>query len=368
MLLRRTVVVKAGRGRGGVIARIVRLAARMSSMSVVTRRPRTALAMMAGLLDSALPDGRRDRLAEVADVIDWDPLESLTDDRAAEVLRDAEVLVGHWGCPTLNADVLELAPELRMFAYAAGTVKWQVTDAVWDRGLLVTSAAAANAVPVAEYTLAAILFANKGVFSFAALERDRQSLVPLPFERFGSVGRRVGLVGASHVGRLVIDLLAGHEMDVAVADPFLSDAEAARLGVRRMELDDLCAWCDVLSLHAPDIPETKHMIGAEQLALLQDGVTMINTARGALVDPDALIAELSTGRLAAVLDVTEPEPLPSDSVLRGLPNVVLTPHVAGAVGSELVRLADLAIDEIARYAGGEPPRYPVRREDLDRIA
>ncbi len=332
------------------------------------RRPPTVLAMSEGLLGAAFPDGRLDRLREVADLLDDEPLTVLDDDRARDLLGRAEVLVGHWGCPTLTDDVLELAPNLRLFAYAAGTVKWQVTDAVWERDLLVTSAAAANAVPVAEYTLAAILFSVKGVFSFVELERDRSARVPLPFDRFGAVGRRIGLVGASHVGRLVIDLLAGHQMDVAVADPYLSDDEAAALGVRRMELDELCAWCDVLSLHAPDVETTKGMIGAEQLAALRDGVTLVNTARGALVDTDALVAELRAGRLSAVLDVTEPEPLPEDHELRRLPNVVLTPHVAGAVGSELVRLADLAIDEVARFAAGEPPRYPVRRSDLDRIA
>ena len=332
------------------------------------RRPPTVLAMSEGLLGAAFPDGRLDRLREVADLLDDEPLTVLDDDRARDLLGRAEVLVGHWGCPTLTDDVLELAPNLRLFAYAAGTVKWQVTDAVWERDLLVTSAAAANAVPVAEYTLAAILFSVKGVFSFVELERDRSARVPLPFDRFGAVGRRIGLVGASHVGRLVIDLLAGHQMDVAVADPYLSDDEAAALGVRRMELDELCAWCDVLSLHAPDVETTKGMIGAEQLAALRDGVTLVNTARGALVDTGALVAELRSGRLSAVLDVTEPEPLPEDHELRRLPNVVLTPHVAGAVGSELVRLADLAIDEVARFAAGEPPRYPVRRSDLDRIA
>ena len=332
------------------------------------RRPPTVLAMSEGLLGAAFPDGRLDRLREVADLLDDEPLTVLDDDRARDLLGRAEVLVGHWGCPTLTDDVLELAPNLRLFAYAAGTVKWQVTDAVWERDLLVTSAAAANAVPVAEYTLAAILFSVTGVFSFVELERDRSARVPLPFDRFGAVGRRIGLVGASHVGRLVIDLLAGHQMDVAVADPYLSDDEAAALGVRRMELDELCAWCDVLSLHAPDVETTKGMIGAEQLAALRDGVTLVNTARGALVDTDALVAELRAGRLSAVLDVTEPEPLPEDHELRRLPNVVLTPHVAGAVGSELVRLADLAIDEVARFAAGEPPRYPVRRSDLDRIA
>jgi len=332
------------------------------------RRPLTLLGMSDGFCESVLGEGRLDRLREVTELLDDEPLSSFEGERAQQLLAQAEVLVGHWGCPTLTAEALELAPHLQAFIYAGGTVKWQVTDAVWDRGILVTSAAAANAVPVAEFTLATIIFAAKSAFSFAALERDRSLAVPLPLDRMGLVGRRIGLVGASHVGRLVIGLLSRHSVQVAIADPYLSDSEAARLGVRHMDLAELCSWCDVLSLHAPDIESTRRMIGPTQLALLRDGVTVINTARGALIDTAALVAELRTGRIAAVLDVTDPEPLPEDSELRHLPNVFLTPHIAGAVGSELVRLADLAIDEVARYAAGEPARYPVRREDLDRIA
>lgn len=332
-------------------------------------RPTILLAMMPGLLDYAFTDGQRRRLAEIGDVLnDGEPLDELTSPGSRELLGRTDVLVGHWGCPTLTEDVMVEAPRLALFAYAAGTVKWQVTDAVWARDVVVTSAAAANAVPVAEYTVAAILWANKGVFSFAALERDPQAKVPLDPTRIGNVGRRVGLVGASHVGRLVIELLRPYDLEVAVADPYLSADDAAELGVERLELDELCAWAELLSLHAPEVEATKGMIGAAQLAAMPDGATLVNTARGGLVDEEALVAELATGRIAAVLDVTAEEPTPLDSPLRTLPNVFLTPHVAGAAGSEMVRLAELAVEEVERWADGRPPRYPVTAADLDRIA
>jgi len=331
-------------------------------------RPAIALAMLDGLADLAFRPEHWERLDAVGEIIDRRPLTGFGDDRASDVLHRADVLIGHWGCPTLTAEVLVLAPRLALFAYAAGTVKWQVVDAVWERGLIVTSAAAANARPVAEYTVAMILLANKGALLYAARERDPGARVSLDPVRVGNLGKRVGLVGASFVGRLVIELLAPYDLEIAVADPYLDDTEAGLLGVTPMELDELCGWCDVLSLHAPDVPSTRHMIGAAQLARLHEGVTVINTARGALVDHDALLAELETGRLAAVLDVTEPEPLPAESPLRTLPNVALTPHVAGAMGRELWRLADLAVEEVERFAAGLPPRYPVTRADLDRIA
>ncbi len=334
-----------------------------------TEPPRILLAMMSGLLDYAFTAAQLERLAASGELLHGgEPVGDLSSAEALASLAQADVIVGHWGCPTLTEEVLAAAPRLALFAYAAGTVKWQVTDAVWSRDIRVTSAAAANAVPVAEYTVASILFANKGVFSFAARERDPDVDVAIDPSRIGNLGRRVGLVGASHVGRLVIELLGPYDLELAVADPFLSDADAVELGVTRMELDELCAWAELLSLHAPEVESTKGMIGAAQLAALSDGATLVNTARGGLVDETALIAELSTGRISAVLDVTVEEPTPADSPLRRMPNVFLTPHVAGAAGTEMVRLADLAVQEVERWARGEPALHPVNAADMDHIA
>ena len=131
-------------------------------------RPTIALAMMDGLLAHAFDPEHLDRLRQAGELLDPVPMTRFDDERATELLAGAEVLVGHWGCPTLTDEVMAMAPKLRLFAYAAGTVKWQVTDAVWRRGVAVTSAAVANAVPVAEYATGAILLAGKGVFLFAA--------------------------------------------------------------------------------------------------------------------------------------------------------------------------------------------------------
>lgn len=335
----------------------------------MTRRPTIALAMMDGLTGHAFGPDHLARLERIGTLLDPAPLTRLDDDRARAVLAETEVLLGHWGCPTLTADVLALAPRLECFAYAAGTVKWQVTDAVWERDLLVTSAAAANAVPVAEYTVAMILLANKGVLLVRELQRDPTLRLPLDLGRVGNVGKTIGIIGASFVGRLVIELLRPFDLRVRCYDPYLSDDEATRLGVRRDDdLLELCRNVDVLSLHAPDIESTRNMLRAEHFAALRDGAVFVNTARPALVDQDALEAELVAGRISAVLDVATPDPLPADHRLLSLANVFVTPHVAGSMGTELARMADLAIDEIERFATGLPPLHPVRRADLDRIA
>jgi phosphoglycerate dehydrogenase-like enzyme len=286
------------------------------------------------------------RLASVADLV---------------ALEQAEVVLSGWGCPPLDAPLLARAPELRAIVHAAGGVKGHVTDACWDRGLLVSTAAGANAEPVAEYTLARILLANKGAGRLAREYRARRAPIDLisEFPDVGNLGKTVGIVGLSRIGKRVVELLRPFELDVLVSDPYVAGAA---------ELDDLLRASDVVSLHAPSLPSTRHMLDARRLSLLRDGATLINTARGALIDQDALVAELITGRIDAVIDVTEPEVLPPDSPLYDLSNVVLTPHIAGALGVEVRRLGDSALDELERYARGEPFAHPVTRADLDRIA
>jgi phosphoglycerate dehydrogenase-like enzyme len=250
-------------------------------------------------------------------------------------------------------------------------VKPLVTPDCFARGIRVSSAAAANALPVAEYTLAAILFAGKRVFRlqrrYAELRAFR--LWPREIPDLGNLDRVVGIVGASRIGRRVIELLAPFDVSVLVHDPFLSEAEARTLGAEKLDdLDALLRRSDVVSLHAPALPETHHLLDARRLALLRDGAVLVNTARGSLVELEALTRELVSGRIDAVIDTTEPEVLPSDSPLFELPNVFLTPHVAGAMGRETRRLLDLALDEIERLVRGDPLRHEVRAADWDRIA
>ena len=287
-----------------------------------------------------------ERLATVADVVE---------------LARAEVVLSGWGCPPLDAELLAGAPSLRAIVHAAGGVKGHVTDACWDRGLLVSTAAGANAEPVAEYTLARILLAGKATDRLAREYAARRSAIDLvsEFPEIGNLDKTVGIVGASRIGRRVIELLRPFALRVLLSDPYVDGS---------VELDELLAASDIVSLHAPSLPSTRHMLDARRLALLRDGATLINTARGALIDQDALVAELVSGRIEAVIDVTEPEVLPPDSPLYDLPNVVLTPHIAGALGVEVRRLGASALDELERYARGEAFAHPVTREDLARIA
>lgn len=331
--------------------------------------PTTVIAHLGGL--RFFDDRDLEVLGRVAHLLDPEPIGTWDDPRAAGLLAEAEVIVGHWGCPPLDARMLELAPRLGLFAYAAGTVKGTVTDAVFDRGVRVTSGAPANAEPVAEFTLAAILWANKGVLWRRVHDRSGDDLplvAPAP-DRVGNRNKVIGIVGASLVGRRVLELLRPFPtLRPLLYDPFVSTEEAAALGATKVDLDELCGRCDVLSIHAPDLPSTRNLIGARQLAALRTGATVINTARGALLDHDALAEEVAAGRLYAILDTTEPEPLPPDSVLRRSPAVFVTPHLAGSEGTELGRLAEHVAEEIRRWSEGAPAAHEVHREQLHRMA
>lgn len=306
------------------------------------------------------------RLHELADLDDDVVVEDFADPAVAGRLADAEVLVTGWDCPVVDATVLDRAPRLRAVLHAAGTVKGHLAPECWDRGLVVSSAVAANALPVAEFTVAAILWAGKDVLGFRDRYRTDRAFTPgTLYPGVGNFHRRVGIVGASHIGRRVVELLRPFDLDVALADPYVTEPPP---GVRLVELDELLAGSDVVSLHAPANERTRHMLDRRRLGLIPDGGVLVNTARGSLVDTDALVAELSTGRISAVLDVTDPEPLPPDSPLFDLPNAFVTPHIAGSQGNELARLGNIVVDELARFVTGEPLAHEVRRSDLERIA
>ncbi len=332
-------------------------------------RPRVAFAMREGLRDNVFSTSAIERLQAVADVDTGPVLTELESDAARKVLERTDILLTSWGAPLLDARQLERAPHLRAVVHAAGSVKHHLTPAVWERGVRVTSAADVNAVPVAEYTLATILLAGKGILAAAAAYRaDPEGTDVTDWPSIGNYAKRVGVIGASRIGRLVCELLRPFGFEVVIADPYLDEAGASALGARLVTLEELFATSDIVTLHAPDLPETQHLVDATKLALLKDGATFINTARGALVDHEALVRELRSGRINAVLDVTTPEPLPADSPLLVLPNALVTPHVAGSLGTELYRLGDAAVEEVERLAAGEPPLRPVTRADLARQA
>ena len=332
-------------------------------------RPRAALAMRPQSAEAVLDATALAALRRVCDLADG-VLDDFTTGQAREILRDVEVLVTGWGCPPLDAAALAAAPRLRAVVHTAGSVRAHVTEACWERGIEVTSAAAANAVPVAEYTLAMILLSGK-----RALERARDNRVARRRDdglavspRLGNYGRTVGILSASMIGRRVIDLLQPHDLRILVHDPYVTGEEAAELGAEAVGLAELFARSDVVSVHTPLLPETRGLVGRELIGAMRPDAVLINTARGAVLDQDALAEATGAGRIRAILDVTDPEVLPPGHPLWEDDNVLITPHLAGSQGNEWRRLAELAVAELTRWAAGEGFAHPVRRERRGVIA
>ncbi|ASO20976.1 phosphoglycerate dehydrogenase-like enzyme [Actinoalloteichus hoggarensis] len=282
---------------------------------------------------------------------------------------DTRVLITGWGAPVLDEVTLAAAPRLALVAHTGGTVKPFVTDAVWRRGIRVTQAGAAMAYPVGEVALAFTLALLHRIPRFdhalhAGAGWARAKAAP---PRHELAAGRIGVVGASRTGREYIRLVRLLGATVTVADPYLTEAEAEQLGVRVATLDEVLAENRIVALHAPVLPETRHLLGPRELSLLPDGAGLVNTARSWLVDPVALLAELRSGRIDAAVDVFDDEPLAEDDPLRDLPNVLLTPHEAAGTVEARRRQGDLVIAEIERFHRGEPLRHEVTAADWHRI-
>lgn len=336
----------------------------------MTRRPHALVVLAPALNRNLVTAELQERVERLCDLLVADPVSDLADPRAAKALGSVEVLITGWGCPRLDAESLDRMPRLQAAFHAAGTVKNHVTPACFERGIRITSAARANAIPVAEFTVAAILLANKRAFRLQRWYREHRKLTlwSHEFPGLGNHRKVIGLVGASRIGSLVAGHLQGFGFEVLIHDPYVSEAEATALGASACELEDLLRRSDVVSLHAPSLPETRHMIDRGALALLRDGCVLVNTARGALIDHIALTEELVSGRIDAVLDTTDPELLPADSPLYDLDNVFLTPHIAGSQGGETSRMFSHALDELERFVAGQPLLDEIRLEDWGRIA
>jgi len=286
----------------------------------------------------------------------------------ADDLSGVEVLFATWGMPELGEELLAAAPALQAVFYAAGSVKRFATPEAESRGIVISCAAEANGIPVAEYSLGVILLSLKGFWAY-----QRQA----PADKFrrdaaivrGGYGSTVGLVSLGSIGRRVAGMLRAAETRVLAYDPYLTPEAAAELGVAACDLPGLFARSDVVSVHTPWLPATEKMIGAELVRSMKAGATLLNTSRGAVIDEAGLCAVLrERPDLTAVLDVTHPEPPAPDSPLRSLPNVILTPHIAGSTGPEVARMGWWMVGEAQRYLRGESLRHLIAYGDLARMA
>ena len=294
--------------------------------------------------------------------------DDLSDESVKKTIAGADVAITSWGNTTLNEDILNACPNLKLVVHAAGTVKPIVSDPMWERGIRITGSTEPLGIGVAECALGFAISASKNFYNVnedihnGGWNERRGACVEL-------YDITVGVISAGFVGRHFIKLMNNFDVDILVYDPYLSDEKAAAMGAKKAELKDLLNQSDIVSIHAPSIPATNNMFNAETLKWMKKDAVLINTARGSIIDEKALYEHMLAGNLKyACLDVFNPEPPLVDNPLRTLKNVILTPHLAGLANNGLRRIGAHSVDEIERFLKDEPMHCEVRKEMLATMA
>lgn len=284
-----------------------------------------------------------------------------------ELLSDVDVLLTSWGAPRFDEELLKAAPNLKAVFHGAGSVRAIATPAFWEKGIPLSSTWQGIGDFVADFTIAVAYLSLKNFWRYSTDLKQSRSWVASsslePAVRWavpGTVDTKIGIVGLSAVGKSVARRLGNYHMKALAYDPYADEAFVRDHNITLTDLATLFAESDVVSLHAPSLPETHHMVDRALLTSMKKGATLVNTARGPLVDHAALYDVLKERPdLYAVLDVTDPEPLPAESPLFELPNVLMTPHIAAQLGRERRALGRLVVEEVRRFVQGKPLQFAV---------
>ncbi len=293
---------------------------------------------------------------------------SASKENVIKCIENADIAVTSWGNTAIDADILAHCPGLKFVAHAAGSVKPVVSDELWDKGVRVLSSACPLGEGVAETALGFTISASK---NFYALNRSvknggwnegKENIREL-------FDLKIGVIGCGWAGKHYIELLKAFYVDVYCYDPFVSEDVMSALGASKVTLDWLLSNCDIISVHAPSIPSTYHMINKDTLSAMKKDAVLINTARGTIIDEAALFEHMAAGNLKyACLDVFDPEPPAKENPLLTLDNVIVTPHLAGLANNGLKRIGTFVCEETAHFLAGEPVRGEVTREMLAKMA
>ena len=284
---------------------------------------------------------------------------------------DVQYIFSTWGMESFSEEEIKsIFPSLKAIFYSAGTVQGFARPFL-NCGVKVFSAWAANAVPVAEYSVSLIILANKGFFACSELKSHGEEKKSFEVSKnyFGNYNANVGLIGVGMIGKLVAKMLKNYNLNVFAYDPFLPPEVAEDLGITMCSLEEIFEKCHVISNHLANNEQTKHMLNYHLFSKMLPYSTFINTGRGAQVNEDDLVRILTERPdITAILDVTDPEPPLAGHEFYKLKNCFLTPHIAGSSGKEVERMAEYMIEEFRKFIKGEPTMYEVSLKMLDTMA
>ena len=324
-------------------------------------------------VDYVYSEEAKARLRSLVD-IDTDRVYSQEDlENNPDGFGDVDFIFSTWSMPGGTEEKDNFAkyfPNLKALFYAAGSVKY-FGQHYLDRGVRLFSAFAANAIPVAEFTMAQILLANKGYFQSMRMVRrghyDRAS--EYSKSHTGNYNSKIGIIGAGMIGRNVIKLLKKFKLNIYVYDEFLPRSAIKALGAKKATLEEIFSECDVVSNHLANNEATVGMLNYPLFEKMLPYATFLNTGRGAqVVEADLVRILRERPDITAVLDVTYPEPPISEHPFYTLGNCYLTPHIAGSLENEVVRMAEYMREEFEAYLNGTPLRYEVTLKMLETMA
>lgn len=311
--------------------------------------------------DTFIPTDVKEKLESLGTVI-WNDSEAhYTGDELKKLLPGVDVCIIGWHDPCFDENVLDGADRLKLVAHTGGSVATYVSPAFYDRGLTVVSGNWVFAESVAEGVIAYILCSLRDLpYYHNEMQAGRWGAGQWYNE--GLLDQSVGLVGFGTVAKYLVKMLEPFRAKIKAYDPYVSNEVLTAYGVERASLEDILSQSKIISIHAPRTPDTYHMIDKALLRTIRDGALLVNTARGSILDENALAGELALGRFKAILDVYEEEPLPAGSKLRGLKNVILIPHMAGPTVDRRKFVTLALIDEIQNFVAGKPLKYSIGRE------
>ncbi|NJN84890.1 MAG: hydroxyacid dehydrogenase [Caldilineaceae bacterium] len=333
---------------------------------MTTSRFRVLLAADRRVREGYLPPEQIARLERFADwewfectgggIYDANPDPAVAAELSAQLAGVNGLIVCH-GAPLVDGAIMDAAADLQIIGELEGDRFASRVDleAAWERNIRTVDTTNASSYPVAEWALGLVLVSlrNAGAH-FRRMIAGETSVDRAILQASGGLltGKRVGLIGGGHMGRRLIKLLRPFDPEIWVYDPYLPQELAEALDFVLTSLDNLLSNCGVIVCLAPLTPRTRGMLGAREIGLIAPGSVLVNVSRGPVIDSDALVARLKQGDIVAGLDVFDPEPVPPESEIIGLPNVFLSPHIGYYTGTDYRHFFTLMVDELERFVSG----------------
>jgi phosphoglycerate dehydrogenase-like enzyme len=289
-----------------------------------------------------------------------------------DLYRNKDIVLTTWNTPDIDREVLEAASDVKLISHCGGEVRPFITPELFDLrpDIVLCNVSKVMAQPVAEYVLCVTLAMMRSLFDFREWVKHDGNWWSYEKESWdvSLLHKKVGIIGLGQIARELIKLLEPFDVDLVIFSDYMTDEQAAEQGYKQESLESIFSTCDVISLNAASTPENRHKVNRSLLKLIKPGAVFVNSSRGMLVDEEALVDELRTGRFKAAIDVTFPEPPDADSPLRDMPNLLITPHIAGPTPDQWIWMMRAAVDNIETFLSSGQVSCRIDRERFSYMA